>query len=210
MGKTIADLIQERRGQLTKLERDAELLRAELRGLELALAASGQGIGKGSFQTPRPPRAPSTPGTRGRQRGAISKSWRAVLTETLRRNTAGNRGITDDELTELARQHISSGTRPAEARRRYRDYAEWGFVRQELDGWWVESLAVDRFGLNAEGPAEAGPSQEIGGGVVRAQVFPAERPGGPIPPTSTSQADDDEIASIIGQPSGARPAQSGE
>lgn len=111
-----------------------------------------------SLRPPRPP-APSHDITKsprqqgkGRQPGAISKPWRAVL---LKIAAERPNGASDDAIAEIARDYGLENTRPKDARDRMGDYEEHGYV-EVVDGLWrVTPRAVQRFGANGLFPEPA-------------------------------------------------------
>lgn len=206
MTDILSDMIAEREARRQKLASQLAEVDAELRALREAQSrASGVLISVPA--APAPSVSTGVPRTSGKRERQLQGHWKLML-----RFVGQSDGASLDELERFARDHGLDITRNT-IRSQTSIYTNRGWlVRMGQGRFRLTDAGAEKCGYveQAEGPTEVGPPQENGGGVVRAQVLRAERPGGPIPPTSTSHADDEELASIIGQPSGARPAQSEE
>lgn len=147
-------LVDNHKAKLAELRRQADILEAELRGMEMLVAAmaaesssvarvgSVQGVDGGSDLhggTNAVRRA-------GRQPGTISGKWRDVLAVML-----GHEGPVHiwraHEIAKVVQQRDMKGS---EVQRLFAGYAENGLLRAEGGGYRVTDEAVRRFGLTAK------------------------------------------------------------
>lgn len=98
----------------------------------------------------------------GRQRGAISHEWRAVLARV-------GRGLfTDADFHHYAQETVGRDIRPADAKRRRESYQANHLVEEAGDGfrYRITDYAFEKFGLaglNENGATEAAPdAEEVG------------------------------------------------
>lgn len=98
----------------------------------------------------------------GRQRGAISHEWRAVLARV------GRAAFTDADFHHYAQEVVGRDIRPADAKRRRESYQSNHLVEEAGDGfrYRITDYAFEKFGLaslNENGAAEAAPdAEEVG------------------------------------------------
>jgi hypothetical protein len=167
---TIADPIASKEAQVERLRRDLEIAEAELRGMKLM---------RDQFLIPHKPahvppvvagrfsisgsasggKIASTSGYRGgRQPGAISNTWKAILADAWR--TRGGKGFMEGNLVALAETY-GVNLKPSDARNRLVSYAAHNYVEENPDypGMWrVTVHAAQKFGFDKEPLKDEAPS----------------------------------------------------
>lgn len=132
--------------EIDELKRRAEQLELELRGLKRAatLRPSGEGdVNNEEGEDPLSKRG-------GRQKGAISRTWRAVLA----RMYAGgiNAPMRLEDIVHFA-QSLGLSLHENSALARMRHYCDVGFVEEDARGLFrVTQAAAERFGLKDQDP----------------------------------------------------------
>ncbi len=177
--------------RIAEYKRHVELLEAERKGM---LAARRYLTGAASTPARPAPIAqispPPSSGRGGRQPGAISQRWQAVL---------GDLYDYEFDAAAVAKAVLKLEGRvikPAEVKRLFDGYIEHGLVGRTDGGlYFVTDAAAAKYGFkspfetdeNKEGRDER-PSENVGGEMVRSDGYPPARSGGSIPPTSTGQS----------------------
>jgi hypothetical protein len=151
----IHEAIRAKRREAEQRRREADLLDAEVRGMELVLNLMG-----GTRDAPPPKReqagtAQASSETQaevvgrsvGRQRGAISKRWRIALLDLQRRHGS----FTLDDVVATIQRLEGRTMRPSEVRRQFEGYFDHGYVRQVgPDQYEVPEEAAARFRASVE------------------------------------------------------------
>ncbi len=133
------------RVRATECEKRAELTRLRLETLRRA--ADLRPVRPDSYRF----KAESAGGNRGRQPGAISKEWRAILTAMAARHPSG---ADDAEIAEIAREMGLPNVRPKDARDRMANYEGHHYVEPSSKGWRVTPHALAKFGSGQEDETE--------------------------------------------------------
>lgn len=171
--------------RLARAQHDVEIAQAELRGAEDVLAQIGSALPRRS-SSPQAAR-PGEPASKGRQPGAISKVWRAILADLAEQYPEGFR---DEDAARTAQSHGINMRRPSEARRRLEHFQTFNYVEIDGDVTRVTQHAADHFGFAAtiekKEPPEGGSSFE--GEAGSQEGFPRPAPTGSTPVSSSPQA----------------------
>jgi hypothetical protein len=160
----IDDAISAREAKVERLRRELEIEEAELRGMKLmrdhfaqASAARSpvafharrtQSLGEALIASRE--KESVQPGYKGgRQPGAISKSWRLILSELYWDGAApGQIGATFDvQRVIYAAQKRGIQLRPSEVSTRMAHYETFDYVGSVPGGWRVSMAAAERFGF---------------------------------------------------------------
>lgn len=157
------DPIATKEAEILELRRNLEIAEAELRGMKLMRdqIVSGKvsrisaefgrffvtesALGSKSLSSPKGYRG-------GRQPGAISNTWKAILAEAW--HTGGDAGFMESELVAFAMHH-GINLKPSDARSRMLSYAAYNYVEENPDRagmWRVTQHAAAKFGFNREHP----------------------------------------------------------
>lgn len=92
-----------------------------------------------------------TSGSRGRQPGAISRTWRSILTTTAARYPDG---ADEAQIADVARDAGLPNVRPKDVRERMLNYEQHGYVEPAISGWRVTPHALSKFGSDVENGAD--------------------------------------------------------
>ena len=146
--KTPFDIIKAKRADIVERERAIELEKAELAGMEMMAnlfgapkrAASNRVVIEGSGAT-----KPS----RGRQSGAISKRWRAVLEYAI---LAEPEWLSPEDFVPIIKLLEGRDVTAPQVRRILEGYTNHGFVEQNIERKFrVTDIAREKFGLKESG-----------------------------------------------------------
>jgi hypothetical protein len=159
--------VEEARGVFLQREQEAAVAAARLEGLERAAelirlnSEQAHAISRAAL-TPRPVKNATglAPKPKGRQIGAISKVWRAILAEM---TVYYPEGASDEQIAEIGVADALPKLRPRDARRQMQKYRDLGFVNYAhpllRSGWKVTPDAASRFGIELPEPKVATDSQ---------------------------------------------------
>lgn len=164
--QTKATSASEARQVADQREHEAELALTALRALERAAelrppasqppsAAANLGL---ADNLPRAQEA----GRRGRQFGAISKTWRGILEEMAILYPGG---ATDEQIAEIGRAGQLPKLRARDARRQMLKYKGQGFVdyaKQPHMGWVIAASGATRFKIEQPSETETAPDSQSG------------------------------------------------
>ncbi len=138
--------IAAKEAEVDKLRRKLETAEIELRGMkdlrDRIFTVFGESKGSGSQQASR---------RGGRQPGAISPTWRLILSDAFHDNKRS--WFTENALPSLAAKHGVDGLRLKDAKERLASYRQHGYVEQNPtndDLWRVTENAARRFGFSEE------------------------------------------------------------
>jgi len=136
-------------------DHEVALATAYLRGIELGLrfvAPEHRPITKPPVARPTAASPnvapPARSGPKGRQLGAISKIWRAILDEMA---NFYPEGASDEQIADLGRMDYLPNLRAKDARRQMQKYQGLGFVEYAhpvLRTWRITPTAAERFGIH--------------------------------------------------------------
>ena len=151
--------LEEARRLLAELQQQVAIATASAEAWEQAAAL----LRLPSDRSKLPPHVRRTPrgdGAKGRQLGAISKVWRAILNEM---TIYHPEGATDDQIAEIGRAGELPNLRPRDARRQMQKYQRLGFVEYAhpllRTGWQITPEAANRFGIDLPESKAAADSQ---------------------------------------------------
>lgn len=170
MAQTLQQEIDNLRADISEWRRKIELAEAELRGLERAAKYLPA---QTSTDVEKPKRSPRRG---GRQPGAISNRWKAVLGELVG-------GVFDDKhVADVVFELENRRIKPTEVRRIFEGYIEHGYVEKTGDDLYrVTDVAIEKFDLEKEeGPDESGPQSDVGS-VAERSIAPDSKSGGAAP-----------------------------
>ena len=123
------------RAHVVECDRRAEMKGVRLRALERAAELR-------PLRSEAQRSKPDASGSRGRQPGAISRTWRSILATTAARYP---RGAEEAQIAEIARDAGLSNVRPKDVRDRMTSYEAHGYVEPALNGWRVTLHALTKF-----------------------------------------------------------------
>jgi hypothetical protein len=155
------------RKMLDQCEAEVAAAAAYLRGWEEAAALLRLPMDQSKWP-PHVKRSPSTaasgrPAAKGRQVGAISTQWRAVLAGMVERHPGG---ATDSQIAYIGQMGEIPNLRPRDARRQMKKYQTQGFVKYHglFETWTVTEMAAAKFDFSlhqskaaADSPSAAAP-----------------------------------------------------
>lgn len=169
MAETLQQEIDSLRSSIEEWRRKIELAEAELRGLERAAKYMP------AHPATEPVKSKRTSRRGGRQPGAISNRWKAVLGEL-------TDGLFDeDTVVNVVFELESRKIKPTEVRRIFEGYIEHGYIEIGPDNLFrVTDYAVQKLDLKKdEGPDAAGPTTD--GSVAERSNAPDSKSGGAAP-----------------------------
>jgi hypothetical protein len=158
--KTPESMIAEFSASVERMRNELALAEAELRGMlriqgMQSLSPIGPpAIGASARAAPLSHYPKNEDGTseaprKGRQPGAISATWRLILSDLYWSSGAGTEKFGVAEIIEAAKSHGIS-LRPSEAQSRMQHYEKFDFTHISEGGVIVTTAAAQKFGFNKE------------------------------------------------------------
>jgi hypothetical protein len=172
----IDDDIANLKEKIAKVEREAELLHAELRGMLVAkkylegsaVRAAGAVVASGAARA-----ANAVTRRGGRQPGAISDRWKEILSALYQLDAWFDESAVVNTVFELDNRHI----KPTEVRRIFTGYVEHGYIEKgDRDLYRVTEEAAAKFGFPPKPkPENAKPAPAKALNLVKTEPFDFEK-----------------------------------
>lgn len=135
--------LNEETAQQAEWTRRVELTSVRLKALEQAAQLRPSSHVASASKSESGVASNSTPASRGRQPGAISKKWRNILLETAAKFPDG---AEDAAIVEVARTAGLMNVRLKDVHDRMSSFEHHGYVEPALNGWRVTRVALAKFG----------------------------------------------------------------
>jgi hypothetical protein len=155
--------IATREAEVERLRRDLEIAEAELRGMKelrdqiLGTKVTESATDKAVLQGDAGRFNVTGSKAKGRQRGAISKEWRAILAKLY-----SLKGFDESMIINIAKDH-DINLKHSNARLQMAVYKGHGYVEDINGHWKVTRFAAEKFGFLREATENEAPANELEG-----------------------------------------------